>query len=39
VAAGASHPYREVVGGFDGNAYTVDLEPGSLAAEAVGEQV
>ncbi|HUJ34636.1 MAG TPA: gamma-glutamyl-gamma-aminobutyrate hydrolase family protein [Solirubrobacteraceae bacterium] len=39
VAAGASHPYREVVGRFDGNEYTVDLEPGSLAAEAVGEQV
>jgi putative glutamine amidotransferase len=30
-------PHRKVVGTFDGNEHTVDLVPGSLAAEAVGE--
>ena len=38
VAADGSHPHRKVVGTFDGNEHTVTLAPGSLAAEAVGEQ-
>ena len=38
VAADGSHPHRKVVGTFDGNEHTVTLEPGSLAAGAVGEQ-
>ncbi len=39
VAADGTGPHRKVVGTFDGNEHTVDLAPGSLAAEAVGEQV
>jgi putative glutamine amidotransferase len=34
-----SWPHRKVVGTFDGNEHTVTLTPGSLAADAVGEQV
>jgi putative glutamine amidotransferase len=38
VAADGSHPHRRVRGTFEGNDHTVALEPGSLAARAVGEQ-
>jgi putative glutamine amidotransferase len=38
VAVDGSHPHRKVLGTFDGNEHTVNLEPGSLAARAVGEQ-
>jgi putative glutamine amidotransferase len=38
VAADGSHPHRRVRGTFEGNDHTVGLEPGSLAAQAVGEQ-
>jgi putative glutamine amidotransferase len=31
-------PHRRIVGTFDGNEQTVTLEPGSLAAQAVGEE-
>jgi putative glutamine amidotransferase len=33
-----SGPHRRIVGSFDGNEQTVTLDPGSLAAEAVGEE-
>jgi len=36
VAADGSHPHRKVKGTFEGNAHTVELVPGSLAARAVG---
>ncbi len=39
VAADGSTPHRKVVGTFAGNEHTVKLAPGSLAADAVGEQV
>jgi putative glutamine amidotransferase len=39
VAPDGSNPHRKVVGTFDGSEHTVDLEPGSLAAAAVGAQV
>jgi putative glutamine amidotransferase len=39
IAADGSTPHRKVVGTFDGNEHTVKLAPGSLAADAVGEQV
>jgi putative glutamine amidotransferase len=38
VAADGSHPHRRVRGTFDGNDHMVALEPGSLAARAVGEE-
>jgi putative glutamine amidotransferase len=38
VAGDGSHPHRRVRGTFDGNDHTVVLEPGSLAARAVGEE-
>ena len=38
VAPDGSHPHRRVRGTFDGNDHTVVLEPGSLAARAVGEE-
>jgi len=37
VADDGSTPHRKIVGTFDGNEHTVDLVPGSLAAQAVGE--
>jgi putative glutamine amidotransferase len=39
VAADGSHPHRRVRGTFDGNDHTVRLEPGSLAARSVGEEL
>jgi putative glutamine amidotransferase len=39
VAADGSHPHRRVRGTFEGNDHTVKLEPGSLAARSVGEQL
>lgn len=39
VAADGSTPHRKVVGTFEGNEHSVELAPGSLAADAVGEQV
>jgi putative glutamine amidotransferase len=38
VAPDGSHPHRRVRGTFEGNDHTVALEPGSLAARAVGEE-
>ena len=38
VAPDRSHPHRKVRGTFEGNDHTVVLEPGSLAARAVGEE-
>jgi len=38
VAADGSHPHRKVLGTFDGNEHTVNLQAGSLAATAVGEE-
>ena len=38
VAGDGSHPHRRVRGTFEGNDHTVAMEPGSLAARAVGEQ-
>jgi putative glutamine amidotransferase len=32
-------PHRRIVGTFDGNEQTISLDPGSLAARAVGEEV
>jgi putative glutamine amidotransferase len=32
-------PHRRVVGSFDGTDHTVELEPGSLAAQAAGEEL
>jgi putative glutamine amidotransferase len=32
-------PHRRVIGTFEGNEHTVTLEPGSLAASAVGEEI
>lgn len=34
-----NNPHRKVVGTFEGNEHTVMVEPGSLAAKAVGEEV
>ena len=34
-----SQPHRRIVGSFDGNEHTIELEPGSLAARAAGETV
>jgi putative glutamine amidotransferase len=34
-----SQPHRRIVGSFDGNEHTIELEPGSLAARAAGEIV
>jgi putative glutamine amidotransferase len=39
VAGDGSHPHRKVVGSFVGTEHTVTLEPGSLAARAVGDEV
>jgi putative glutamine amidotransferase len=39
VADDGSHPHRRVKGTFEGNDHTVSLVPGSLAAEAVGEEL
>ncbi len=39
IAADGTTPHRKVVGTFDGNEHTVKLAPGSLAADAVGEEV
>ncbi|HJS94954.1 MAG TPA: gamma-glutamyl-gamma-aminobutyrate hydrolase family protein [Solirubrobacteraceae bacterium] len=39
VAADGSHPHRRVRGTFEGNDHTVRLEPGSLAARSVGEEL
>ncbi|MGI8507587.1 MAG: gamma-glutamyl-gamma-aminobutyrate hydrolase family protein [Solirubrobacteraceae bacterium] len=36
IAADGSHPHRRIVGTFAGNEHVVTLEPGSLAARAVG---
>jgi putative glutamine amidotransferase len=33
------HPHRRAIGTFEGTEHTVALEPGSLAARAVGEEV
>jgi putative glutamine amidotransferase len=38
VSGDGSHPHRRIRGTFDGNDHTVGLEPGSLAARAVGEE-
>jgi putative glutamine amidotransferase len=38
-ASDGTTPHRKVIGTFDGNEHTVNLDPGSLAAEAVGEQI
>jgi putative glutamine amidotransferase len=32
-----SQPHRRIVGSFDGNEHTIELDPGSLAARAAGE--
>jgi putative glutamine amidotransferase len=34
-----SQPHRRIVGSFDGNEHTIELEPGSLAARAAGETI
>jgi putative glutamine amidotransferase len=34
-----SQPHRRIVGSFDGNEHTIELEPESLAARAAGETV
>ncbi len=34
-----NNPHRRVVGTFEGNEHTVVVEPGSLAARAVGEEI
>jgi putative glutamine amidotransferase len=39
VADDGSHPHRKIVGSFAGTEHAVTLEPGSLAARAVGEEV
>jgi putative glutamine amidotransferase len=39
VAADGSSPHRKFIGTFQGNEHTVRLQPGSLAARAVGEQL
>jgi putative glutamine amidotransferase len=36
--ADGAGPHRRIVGTFDGNEQTVTLDPGSLAAQAVGEE-
>jgi putative glutamine amidotransferase len=38
VAPDGSHPHRRVRGTFEGNDHMVTVSPGSLAAEAVGEE-
>jgi putative glutamine amidotransferase len=37
IAADGSNPHRKVIGTFDGTEHAVRLQPGSLAAQAVGE--
>jgi putative glutamine amidotransferase len=37
--ADGANPHRKVVGTFDGNEHTVVVEPGSLAARAIGEEI
>jgi putative glutamine amidotransferase len=39
VAEDGTHPHRRIVGSFDGNEHEIQLEPGSLAARAVGEEL
>jgi putative glutamine amidotransferase len=39
VAADGENPHRRVLGSFEGTEHVVMLEPGSLAARSVGEQV
>jgi putative glutamine amidotransferase len=39
VDAAGNHPHRRLKGTFEGNEHEVILEPGSLAARAVGEEV
>ncbi len=38
-ASDGSQPHRRIVGSFEGNEQTIELEPGSLAARAAGETV
>jgi putative glutamine amidotransferase len=39
IAEDGSNPHRKVIGTFDGTEHQVCLDPGSLAARAVGEEV
>ncbi|MBV9917168.1 MAG: gamma-glutamyl-gamma-aminobutyrate hydrolase family protein [Solirubrobacterales bacterium] len=39
IAYDGSNPHRKVIGTFDGTEHPVELEPGSLAARAVGEEL
>ena len=39
IAEDGNHPHRRTLGSFEGTDHTVQLEPGSLAAEAAGEEL